>query len=40
MVYSDGGARGNPGLAAVAFVALNEQGEIVKADSRFTRRPN
>ena len=34
-VYSDGGARGNPGPAAVAFVALNEQGEIVKADSRF-----
>jgi lactoylglutathione lyase len=34
-VYSDGGSRGNPGPAAVAFVALNEQGEIVKADSRF-----
>jgi ribonuclease HI len=26
---------GNPGPAAIAFVALNEQGEIVKADSRF-----
>ncbi len=35
MVYSDGGARGNPGPAAIGFVALNEQGEIVKADSRF-----
>ena len=35
MIYSDGGARGNPGPAAVAFVALNEQGETVKEDSRF-----
>ena len=34
-IYSDGGARGNPGPAAIAFVALNEQGEIGKADSRF-----
>jgi lactoylglutathione lyase len=34
-VYSDGGARGNPGPAAIAFVALNTQGEIVKTDSRF-----
>ncbi len=35
MLYSDGGARGNPGPAAVAFVALNSKGETVKADSRF-----
>ena len=34
-LYSDGGARGNPGPAAIAFIALNEQGETVKADSRF-----
>lgn len=34
-IFSDGGARGNPGPAAISFVALNEQGEIVKADSRF-----
>ncbi len=34
-IYSDGGARGNPGSAAIAFVALNEQGEIVKSNSRF-----
>ena len=34
-IYSDGGARGNPGPAAIAFVALNEQGGIVKTDSRF-----
>jgi ribonuclease HI len=35
MVYSDGGARGNPGPAAIAFLALTETGEVVKADSRF-----
>jgi lactoylglutathione lyase len=34
-IYSDGGARGNPGPAAIAFVALNEQGELVKSNSRF-----
>ena len=35
MVYSDGGARGNPGPAAMAFLALTETGEVVKSDSRF-----
>lgn len=35
MLYSDGGARGNPGPAAIAFVALSEQGETVKADAQF-----
>ena len=35
LVYSDGGARGNPGPAAVAFLALTETGEVVKADSCF-----
>jgi lactoylglutathione lyase len=34
-IYSDGGARGNPGPAAIAFLALNEQGETVKADSQY-----
>ena len=34
-IYSDGGARGNPGPAAIAFIALNDRGETVKADSRF-----
>ena len=34
-IYSDGGARGNPGLAAIAFVALNERGETMKADTRL-----
>ena len=35
MLFSDGGARGNPGPAAIAFIALNEQGKTVKADARF-----
>lgn len=35
LIYSDGGARGNPGPAAIAFVALNERGVTVKTDSRF-----
>jgi ribonuclease HI len=34
-LYSDGGARGNPGPAAIAFIALNEKGETVRADSCF-----
>ena len=35
VLYSDGGARGNPGPAAIAYLALTETGEVVKADSRF-----
>jgi lactoylglutathione lyase len=35
LLYSDGGARGNPGPAAAAFVAQNEQGETVKTDAKF-----
>jgi ribonuclease HI len=35
LLYSDGGARGNPGSAAIAYLALTEKGELVKADSRF-----
>ncbi len=34
-LYSDGGARGNPGPAAIAFLAVTETGQIIKADSRF-----
>ncbi len=34
-IYSDGGARGNPGPAAIAFLASNETGITVKAESRF-----
>ena len=35
LIFSDGGARGNPGPAAIAFLATTEKGESVKADSRF-----
>ena len=35
LIYSDGGARGNPGPAAIAFTALNDKAETVKSDSRF-----
>jgi ribonuclease HI len=35
LLYSDGGARGNPGPAAIAYLALTEKGELVKAGSRF-----
>ena len=35
MLYSDGGARGNPGPAAIAYLAVSEAGQIVKADSHF-----
>ncbi len=35
LIYSDGGARGNPGPAAIAFIALNERNETVKSDSCF-----
>ena len=35
LIYSDGGARGNPGPAAIAFIAQNEKGETVAADTRF-----
>jgi ribonuclease HI len=34
ILYSDGGARGNPGPAAAAFLAI-ENTEIIKADARF-----
>jgi ribonuclease HI len=35
MIFSDGGARGNPGPAAAAFIALNAEGATVKADTRY-----
>lgn len=35
LLYSDGGARGNPGPAAIAFLAVTEAGQVIKADSRF-----
>ena len=35
LLYSDGGARGNPGPAAMAYLALTENGEVAKTDTRF-----
>ncbi len=35
LLYSDGGARGNPGPAAAAYIATTETGILLKADSRF-----
>jgi ribonuclease HI len=34
-LYSDGGARGNPGPAAIAFLAVTVSGQVIKADARF-----
>ena len=35
LLYSDGGARGNPGPAAVAYLAVTESGQVIKKESRF-----
>ena len=34
-VYSDGGARGNPGPAAIAFMILSQNGEVLIENSRY-----
>jgi len=34
-IYSDGGARGNPGPAAAAYLILTDTGEVLKAGSRY-----
>jgi ribonuclease HI len=34
-IFSDGGARGNPGPAASAFIALNEEGAVIKTGARY-----
>jgi ribonuclease HI len=34
-MFSDGGARGNPGPAAIAFVALSETNQVLISDSRY-----
>jgi ribonuclease HI len=34
-IYSDGGARGNPGPAAAAYLILAENGAVIKAESRY-----
>jgi ribonuclease HI len=35
MIFSDGGARGNPGPAAIAFLILSEKGQVLMANSRY-----
>ncbi|MGB9915610.1 MAG: ribonuclease HI family protein [Candidatus Bathyarchaeales archaeon] len=35
LLFSDGGARGNPGPAAAAFIAMLENGQILTANSRY-----
>ncbi len=35
LLYSDGGARGNPGPSAIAFIATNAAGITLKADSCY-----
>jgi len=35
MIFSDGGARGNPGPAAIAFVILSEAGAVLTKNSWF-----
>ncbi len=35
MVFSDGGARGNPGPAAAAFIVLSENAKVLAANSRY-----
>ncbi len=35
LIFSDGGARGNPGPAAIAFISQNELGETLKEEARF-----
>jgi len=34
-VYSDGGARGNPGPAAIAFMIFSPSGALLRTSSRF-----
>lgn len=35
LLYSDGGARGNPGFSAIAFIAVDENNQVLAANSRF-----
>jgi ribonuclease HI len=35
LIFSDGGARGNPGPAAIAFLILSEKGQVLMANSRY-----
>jgi ribonuclease HI len=35
ITFSDGGSRGNPGPAAIAFLILSETGQVLMANSRY-----
>jgi ribonuclease HI len=35
MVFSDGGARGNPGPAAIAYIIQSETGETLTTNARY-----
>lgn len=35
VVYCDGGARGNPGPAAAAFVVIDETGRLIHREGKF-----
>lgn len=35
ILYSDGAARGNPGVSAIAFMILSEDGKLVKKYSKY-----
>jgi len=34
-IFTDGGARGNPGRAAIGFVVFNKEGEEIKRGKKF-----
>jgi len=34
-IYSDGASRGNPGISAIAFIILAEDGKLLKKYSRY-----
>ena len=35
LIFSDGGARGNPGPAATGYIILSENGQVLTANSRY-----
>jgi len=35
IIYTDGGSRGNPGLAAIGVVFCNEKGQLIKEYSEY-----
>lgn len=37
-IYSDGGARGNPGPAAAAYIILSEKDIVLKTEARYLGR--